>query len=119
MEMQGSTNIEWTYELKNIDGVISKEKEISFYRVIQEALNNILKHSEATEASVQVSILPKKVVVGIADNGKGFEREKIDEISNLGFLGMKERVQNFGGTFAISTFPGKGTLLTITIPIEL
>ncbi|MBO6792634.1 MAG: hypothetical protein JJ895_01895 [Balneolaceae bacterium] len=115
MEMQRSTNIDWAFQLENIDSIIPKDKEITFYRVIQEAFNNILKHSEATEASIKISILPEKAIVSIADNGKGFNADKIGEISNLGFLGMKERLESLGGSLSVISHPGKGTILTLRI----
>ena len=119
MEMQGSTKVDWSYHISNIDGAIPKHKEINFYRVVQEALNNIIKHSGATEASVIIQKDEADINGKIWDNGRGFENEKLDQISSLGFLGMRERIENLNGTIKISAAQKNGVTLTFNIPISV
>jgi two-component system sensor histidine kinase UhpB len=88
---------------------------ISTYRIIQEALSNVVKHSSATTAAVLLELPDKENVlrIQITDNGRGFDRERAD--FGIGILGMRERTQGLGGTFAIHTGPGKGTEIRIVL----
>jgi two-component system sensor histidine kinase UhpB len=89
---------------------------ISTYRIIQEALSNVVKHSAATTASVRLDIPDRENVlrIHITDNGKGFDHNRVD--FGIGILGMRERTQGLGGTFAINTAPGEGTEIHIALP---
>jgi signal transduction histidine kinase len=84
------------------------------YRVVQEALNNCVKHSRATQVRVVVHRDRDGLSVTVQDDGIGFEpsREK-----GLGLLGMEERVERLGGLFSIESTPGNGTVLSIHFPL--
>jgi len=115
-QLKRTTKIEWSYHIDNIDGIISKNKEIHFYRVIQEATNNILKHSLAKEASVMVMKIDSDIKVTIWDDGKGFDMSEENINKGLGFSGMYERIETLGGTINIEAKPGEGTSIKIAIP---
>lgn len=115
-QIKRTSKIDWSYHIDNIDDVIRKEKEINFYRVIQEATNNILKHSLAKEASVMVMKIDSDIKVTIWDDGKGFDMSEESVDKGLGFSGMYERVETLGGTINIEGKPGEGTSIKITIP---
>ena len=105
----------------DVDGVFDKESEIHVYRIVQEAVNNILKHSAATEAAVVVKKLASTVSLSIRDNGRGFDAAAAqppdsDDVGH-GLSGIKERVRILGGTFVIDSRAGQGTTLSIEIPI--
>jgi signal transduction histidine kinase len=87
--------------------------ELAFYRISQELLNNIIKHSRATKASVILKILPEKLYLDITDNGCGFDDKKIAS-SNLGVTIMKERAKLIKASISIDSMPGKGTRVTVT-----
>jgi signal transduction histidine kinase len=91
------------------------EYRTCIYRVVQEALHNVAKHSHATQVRVSVRRAPAKVSVTIQDDGSGFAntREK-----GLGILGMEERVRSLKGTFHIASAPGKGATLEIELPLD-
>jgi two-component system, NarL family, sensor histidine kinase DegS len=95
------------------------EKEVTLFRIVQEALNNIRRHSHATMAQVKVLFSPDKVTITIQDNGKGFQIEKMsDKLTadgKLGLLGMKERTQLLNGSFSIQSEPGLGTRISINV----
>jgi signal transduction histidine kinase len=84
------------------------------YRVVQEALNNCARHSQATEVRVVVHRDREGLSVTVQDDGIGFEpgREK-----GMGLLGMEERVERLGGRFSIESKPGNGTVLCIHFPL--
>ncbi len=117
-QLQKTSEIEWSYYFENIDGYIPEDKEINFYRVIQESINNILKHSEAEEASVVVKKIDGEIRGTIWDNGKGFDMKKESGFHGLGFVGMKERVESLGGNISINSESGVGTSIKITVPFS-
>jgi signal transduction histidine kinase len=105
----------------NVDDVFDKESEIHVYRIVQEAVNNILKHSGATEATVVVKKLASAVSLSIRDNGRGFDAAAMQDSESPdvghGLSGIKERTRILGGTFAIESRPGQGTTLSVEIPV--
>lgn len=91
--------------------------EVALFRLIQESLNNVVKHAAATRAEVAVHFLPGAVSVEVADNGRGFDPASIGE-GHYGIFGMRERVQLLKGQFALDSQPGKGTSVRFTVPIR-
>jgi signal transduction histidine kinase/ligand-binding sensor domain-containing protein len=115
-----SSNIRFKVEVDEVDGVFPPEFEISLYRVVQESLANILKHSQATAASVRIQREPQQVRVTIQDNGRGFVAPTPDSVSaslGMGLADMAERVRIMGGQLAIESAPDAGTRLDILIPL--
>jgi signal transduction histidine kinase len=98
------------------------EIETVIYRVIQEALTNVLKHSGAQRVSVILELRNNQVSVIVEDSGRGFDLDALQQAPNtqqrLGLLGMQERVALVGGTFTIDATPGVGTTLFARIPIS-
>lgn len=115
-QLKRTSKIDWGYHIDNIDDVISKNKEIHFYRVIQEATNNILKHSHAKEASVMIMKIDSEIKATIWDDGKSFDKSEENVNTGLGFSGMYERVETLGGKINIEAKPGEGTGIKIIIP---
>jgi signal transduction histidine kinase len=112
-----SSTIEWSYHIDELAGLIPEQQEIHFYRVIQEAISNIHKHSEATEASVIIKVEHNLIKVTLWDDGKGFKASE-QKKSSLGFIGMQERIDSLGGSLHIQSGDGKGTSIKIEIPIN-
>ena len=100
---------------------VSAEMETTLYRVIQEALNNVAKHSRAKHASVIVQRTGGDVQTIIEDDGRGFDttrpRSQGDHKGGLGLKGIEERLSGLGGTLEIESSPGEGTSLIVRIPI--
>ena len=93
---------------------------LSVYRVVQEALHNCEKHAGANRVNITLRRLPDVLEVDIRDNGCGFElNEKSMPHRNagLGILGIRERAAKVGGTLALETAPGRGTHLSLRIPL--
>lgn len=89
------------------------------FRVAQEALTNIARHSQASQAAVKIQKLKGGICMKIVDAGKGFRPERIlpsKRRSRLGVLGMRERVEMVGGEFTIESVPGKGTTICAQLP---
>jgi signal transduction histidine kinase len=110
--------IEFNENLK--DAKIGEDIEISLYRIVQEAIANILKYAEATKVKVELFFAEKKLRLIIEDNGKGFDFEgytKQRDLTKIGLVGIKERVSIFNGDFSVESGPGRGTKISITLPL--
>jgi signal transduction histidine kinase/ligand-binding sensor domain-containing protein len=108
--------LEFKTEIDNIDSVFASENEINVYRVVQESINNILKHSKATRAEIQIKRKSSQIEILIKDNGKGFEKN--NSADGFGLIGISERVRMLGGEFSIQSAPGQGTSINIKLPIN-
>ncbi|QQS47519.1 MAG: hypothetical protein IPM66_02340 [Acidobacteriota bacterium] len=115
-----SDNLQFTTELDSIDGLLAPEQEINFYRIVQESVNNIIKHSGAGEASVAIKRRDGMIELTIADNGRGFEvgrggSRNAESGSGFGLLGMTERARILGCVPVITSAPGKGTTIKLKL----
>ena len=93
--------------------------ETALYRIVQEALTNIWKHSGATRASVTVTFEARRCALQIADDGAGFDLAATgseDQGEHLGIAGIRERAEMLGGTLRIASTPGAGTIVVVTVP---
>ncbi len=99
---------------------VQTESEIAtgFFRIFQESLTNVLRHSKATEVKALLNSKDGKLVLKITDNGIGFKATEIENKKTLGLLGMKERTLIMGGTYEITSKPGNGTTVVVTVPIN-
>jgi signal transduction histidine kinase len=98
---------------------LEEEREFALYRVVQEALANVVKHAEATEVTICVQFGAALTVVEVRDNGRGFAvPARLEEIGgdHLGLLGMRERLAGLGGTVCVESTPGQGTRVRAEIP---
>jgi signal transduction histidine kinase/ligand-binding sensor domain-containing protein len=118
--IQNSSDIEFTVELENVDGLLSPESEISLYRMAQELINNVIKHSDATEVRLSVKHTMSGVQIVCRDNGKGFDPVVAVKSSNsgMGLSGLAERVRILGGRYMIDSLPGAGATITITVNVK-
>jgi PAS domain S-box-containing protein len=96
---------------------LDPEKEIQIYRIIQEALTNIIKHAKAKKVQVTLSRKAGNILLAVRDDGHGFKpgAEKIE--GGLGLLGIRERVDAAGGSIQIKSRPGRGTKISIKMPL--
>ena len=114
-----ASGIRFSTQIDAVDGLFDKDAEISVYRIAQESINNIVKHSAATEASVRVLRRNRTVRITITDNGRGLPpgmassgepRER-----GFGLAGIAERVRILGGTTTLQSAPGEGTVISVEI----
>jgi signal transduction histidine kinase/ligand-binding sensor domain-containing protein len=107
-------------ELVPIDDLFSKEDAITLYRVVQESLNNIIKHAQASEVCVSIERLTDSVTLTIRDNGRGFTPSDVAvKPSGFGLAGMSERVRMLGGEWRIDSQKGLGTSVTIRLALPV
>ena len=113
-----TTRMRFVSQLAPLDDLISKDEAITLYRVVQESLNNVVKHAQATEVRVGVERLTDAVTLTIHDNGRGFSPAAATaSASGFGMAGMAERVRMLGGDWRIDSREGHGTLVTIHLPL--
>ena len=90
-------------------------QKLALYRILQEQLNNVVKHAEATKVQVGLSQLNDDVVLTVKDNGKGFDSTL--KSNGMGLKHILSRAKVFGGTVQLDTSLQRGCLLSVTVPI--
>ena len=96
---------------------LSPAKQLTVYRLVQEALTNIGKYANASRIDVALEMRAGRAMISVRDNGKGFDPNQLNSGSH-GLLGMRYRIEAEGGRMNLSTAPGKGTLIEATLPEE-
>ncbi len=118
VEPQG---LQVSMQLSGLEDRLPPHVETAVFRIVQEAITNVLKHAEARQAMVETTVADGRVRVTVTDDGRGFEVTSVPrsrEGRGLGLLGMRERAEALGGTLRISSRPGHGTRIEIVIPVE-
>jgi len=110
--------IEVSFHESGLDARLTDDVEVVVYRIVQEALTNVAKHAEATRVEVSVALEGWNVLASVVDNGVGFDVPSImrSRERGLGLFGMQERVALLGGSFRITSLPGQGTRVVVTVP---
>lgn len=115
------SNIKGSYNVTGLNKRLDFNLEIYIYRIIQESLNNIIKHSNATEFNIQIVLELNLIRIMISDNGKGFDAAKAlnnnGKLKGMGLINIQERIKNYDGKFKVESEIGKGTVLIIEIPL--
>lgn len=117
-EFEKRTGIKCVTALTEEDFTLNIEKAISVFRVFQEAMTNIARHSGASRANITLEIENGRIVLKIADNGRGITAEEIEKNTSLGILGMKERIMLLGGLWRIKGTKVNGTVVEIKVPLD-
>ena len=109
-------------EINPVDGLLAKDDEIMVYRILQELINNVLKHAAAKTLTVIIGIEESHFRIFIQDDGKGFDPEmtRISKMAGgLGLSGIAERIHLLNGTYSLISSPGEGTTMNILLPIQM
>jgi len=118
------SGIEVQLELPDEQPRFTESMDLTLFRVLQECLTNILRHSGSKKAEVRMEIGGQEVVLSVRDYGKGMSRDQIDKFMTsgtdvgVGLGGMRERVRDLGGKIELQT-PGIGTTVKVTLPIVM
>ncbi len=99
-----------------LDERLENSLELTIFRIIQELVTNVIKHAQATEATIHLTNHDDTLNIMVEDNGKGFNTKKILKTSGMGIHSIDKRIENLGGTVTIESEPGKGTTVIIDIP---
>jgi signal transduction histidine kinase len=117
-DFQRRTGIECQVEFSAESVRLSAEQSTAVFRILQEALTNILRHASATRVSISMKPSGGNFILNVRDNGKGIPESKLN-FGSLGIWSMQERARLAGGTFSIVSVEGKGTAVTLQIPGEV
>ena len=91
----------------------------ALFRIVQEALNNVYKHSSSDHSLVRLELDEHQMIVHIYDDGKGFDLQSVAQNNgHYGLMNMRERARLLGGSLQINAVPGQGTQISVTIPFE-
>ncbi|PIQ17400.1 MAG: hypothetical protein COW66_12005 [Flavobacteriaceae bacterium CG18_big_fil_WC_8_21_14_2_50_34_36] len=114
-----TTDLFISAEIESIDNLLQIHQEVNVYRIVQESLNNVLKHAKASAIKVTVKKRPTSIVLVIQDNGIGFDfSERYNDFNSLGLKTLKERTRFLNGTMKINSQTQKGTKLEFIIPFN-
>jgi signal transduction histidine kinase/ligand-binding sensor domain-containing protein len=112
-----STGTRFESQLENVDDLFSSTAATNFYRIVQEAISNLLKHAQACSARIELIRDLHHVRLTVQDEGKGFDAAQVSTRNGgLGLATMAERVRILGGTLNVESAPGEGTRVSMTIP---
>ena len=100
------------------DVVLEREVALSFFRVLQEVLGNVAKHSHASNVSVELIGSSRELLLRVSDDGVGLELEKTKVTTGLGFIRMKARLRPFGGELGVWSAPTRGTRIEARVPLR-
>lgn len=113
-----NTTIFISSEIENIDNLFTPEQEVNIYRIVQESLNNIIKHAKAEASKVSVKKFSKNIIISVKDNGVGFDfSEKYQDIKSLGLKTLLERTKVLDGQMRVFSRKNTGTTLEFQFPI--
>jgi signal transduction histidine kinase len=103
----------------DFDRKISDKEKLMLFRIIQEQVNNVLKHSSARNLIIELSLeeTENRIELNITDDGKGFNPEKIKNKMGLGLSNIMSRADLFGGKVSIMSAPGQGCKLRVQVPV--
>jgi PAS domain S-box-containing protein len=117
-EFQSRTGIPCRMDLPAALPALNPEASTAFFRIFQETLTNISRHAAATHVTVRLARAGEDLMLQVTDDGKGFQEQQPASKKSLGLLGMRERAVVLGGDFHVQSHPGKGTTVTVRIPLH-
>ncbi len=118
MNVQKATDVDFEFHYLGYIGSLGKDRELMLYRIIQELVQNIIKHSNATAALVQMSLHETKLTITVEDNGKGIVSSDPRDHKGIGLQSVRTTIEHLGGQFSIGSEPGTGTTVEIEINAE-
>ena len=116
-DLKGPGDVDIDFQVIGTAVPLDEEREMAILRIVQELLNNVTKHARATEVIAQLSYLDGEVALSVADNGVGFNKSRIKSMQTMGIQSITSRVAYLRGNLEIDTSPGKGTEVTVSLPV--
>ncbi len=117
-DVQKRTGIRCNFTLPAHEIILDKNISTALYRIFQESMTNVIRHSFASKVNISFVKEENQLIMKIRDNGIGIAQSEIDNNNSFGIFGMKERVRELKGAIKIKGQKGKGTLVTIVIPLK-
>ena len=117
-QFQSRSAIEMVFNKPSEEFEISEAVKNGLFRIFQESLTNVARHSKAKSVTVELLKKDDQLTLRIEDDGQGFNLNSASNDKTLGILGMRERAAMMGGSYHISSMPGKGTSVTVVLPCK-
>jgi signal transduction histidine kinase len=117
-DFQSRTGVQCIADVPAKEMAKNRDAATAVFRILQEALTNVSRHSKATQVRILLRIEAEQVLLRVRDDGCGISSETLDNPMSLGLAGMRERAQLLGGSFEIQSRPRSGTTIEVRIPIE-
>jgi signal transduction histidine kinase len=117
MDFQDSTGIPCEVKIEVKEAIWGREFSTTCFRIFQETLTNIIRHANATRVTVRLSQVDHELVLTVRDNGRGILEKEIVHPRSIGLIGMRERVAQVGGQLFLFGVPGRGTTVTMRVPM--
>lgn len=118
-EFTKSTNVACTLHAIKEDIVLDATRAVVVFRIVQESLTNITRYARASQVHITLCRRDLELCLQVQDNGEGFDMSNGEHKKTFGLLGMRERALALGGNMAIASTPGRGTVIDVTIPVDL
>jgi len=115
-DFQNRTGIDCKVTIKAVDTISDTVRATAIFRIVQEALTNIMRHAAASQVNVSLEKVDDTLIVEVRDNGIGIIERRMIASKSFGLIGIRERVQLLGGEAVIRGKPGEGTLVRVTLP---
>jgi signal transduction histidine kinase len=115
---QNRTGISCKVAVQGVDKVSGSARATAIFRIVQEALTNVVRHAAASQVNVSLQKKGDGLVVEVRDNGIGIKEERVFDSKSLGLIGIRERVLLLGGEATISGKSGEGTVIRVTLPMK-
>jgi signal transduction histidine kinase len=110
--------IQLDFEERDVPDSIGDDAALCLYRVAQESLRNVVKHSRAKSAGVELCAEDGELHLTVTDSGVGYDPDQVKERNGLGVISMRERLRSLGGRLSIRSTPGEGTTVEAVVPLN-
>ena len=117
-ELSTTRHLSIRLDVHDVPHPLSQDSELCLYRIAQEALNNVVRHSGASSAELTLCVVQGDIVLTVADDGAGFNRDASRMHGSLGLTSMRERVELLDGQFLLHTKEGEGTRIEVRVPVR-
>lgn len=117
-DLRGSAGLDVTLETAAVDHLLTEDEKLVVYRVVQEALTNVVRHARASRVTVRLGRENDRVLAEVIDDGVGFEPDAPGPEGGLGLIGMQERAATVEGWLRLESRPGRGTTVRLEIPVD-
>jgi signal transduction histidine kinase len=118
-EFQSRTNIPCEI-IENVEDLeLEGQAAVAIFRIFQEILTNVARHANASRVTVKVKVQAGAFLLEVSDNGRGISPEKMNGDGSLGLVGMRERLLLLGGSLQLQGTPGRGTIVTVNVPLQI
>lgn len=113
------SDLDLELDLAPVDHLLGQDSKLVLYRIVQEAVSNVVRHAEASRVQVELQANGAEVIVQVRDDGRGFRPPRVSgDGQGLGLLGMRERAHSVGGRLEVESEPGSGTAVRAFLPAE-